>query len=257
MNRREALGAALGVEGRKLLAARVPLVAAALLIVGVVAICLVVVVTAASGPSALIAKLGPLAGRGGWPGLTSAAMQVTAAGGFLACGTVAGWLFGREFAEGTVAGLFALPVRRADVAMGKLLVYLAWALVVAMLLPAALVVAGLAAGFGAPGSEELAALARLAVLMPLTALMATPAALIATLARGLLGGIAATVVLVASAQVFVLSGVGAWFPPAAPALWAMAPDQANTTATLVALWLPVVSAVLIVVAWRRLQLDRS
>lgn len=257
MTRAEALGAAIRVEAAKFVAARVPVVAAIMLVAGVTAISAAVVLASANGPSAVVAKLGPLAAEGGWVGYLTSATQVLAAGGFLASGVVVGWVHGREFADGTVAGLFALPVSRTDVAIAKLLGSLGWALLVAVVLPVVLVVTGLAAGFGAPGDAEVAMLVRLTLLVPLTALMATPAAWVATVARGPLGGIAVTVLLVACSQVLVFSGVGEWFPPAAPALWAMDPGATDPAAMLVGAWWPALAIALTVLAWRRLQLDRS
>ncbi|MDF0515322.1 ABC transporter permease [Agromyces sp. H3Y2-19a] len=255
MNRPAGLGAALGIEIRKFLSARLPMVTAAMVVVGAAAIASSVVLAAAGGSPDLVAKLGPLAAQGGWAGYLSAATQVTSAGGFLACGVVASWAYGREFTDGTIAGLYALPVRRTTIAGAKLTAYLAWALAASVLLAAALPLVGLVAGFGTLGPAELGALWRLAALTPLTALMAVPAAWIATLTRGPLGGIAATVVLVASAQILVLSGAGEWFPPAVPALWAMAPAATNPAALPIALWWPVLATLLTLGSWRRLQLD--
>lgn len=256
MNRAAAWSAAFRVEVRKFISARLPMVTAAMVVIGVAAISCSVVLAAAGGSTELVSKLGPLAAQGGWAGYLAAATQVTSAGGFLACGVVVSWSHGREFSDGTIAGLYALPVRRTAVASAKLVVYLAWALVVALLLTVALAVVGLAAGFGTLAAADVGTLLRLAALLPLTALMAVPAAWIATLARGPLGGIAATVVLVATAQIVVLSGAGASFPPAVPALWAMTPDATAPAVMLIALWWPALAAVLVLGRWSRLQLDR-
>jgi ABC-2 type transport system permease protein len=250
------LGAAVAVEGRKLIAARVPVVTAVLLVVGVTAICLSTTIAAASGSADIMAKLGPLVAAGGWPGYLNAALQVTAAGSAGACGILLSWSFGREFSEGTISGLFALPVSRVAIAASKLAVYLLWSVVAAVAVTVALVVAGLAAGLGTLTAADVGVASRLPVLVVLTACMATPAAWVSTLTRGLLGGIAVTIGLVASAQVLVFAGAGPWYPPAAPALWALQPTGTNGIAVLVGLLLPLVFVCLTFVAWRRLQLDR-
>ena len=248
--------AAVSVEARKLLAARVPLVTLALLAIGVTAICLSTILAVSNGSPGIIAKLGPLVAAGGWPGYLNAALQVTAAASAGGCGILLSWSFGREFGEGTISGLFALPVSRVVIATAKMITYLLWSIAAAVIVSAALVCGGLVAGLGALDAADVRVALRIPLLVVVTAGMAVPAAWVATLTRGLLGGIATTIVLVASAQILVFAGVGAWYPPAAPALWALQPTAENGVALLVGLLAPVVFLGLTVVAWRRLQLDR-
>lgn len=247
---------AVSVEGRKLMASRVPWTIGLLLVVGVAALCGAVLAAVATGSPEIVAKLGPVAQEGGWPGLLGSAVQIVAAGGLLAFGVLLSWSFGREFAEGTITGLFALPVPRSSIAIAKLLTFAVWAAAIAVALVIVLLLTGLVLGYGAPSAQDAAALARLAVLTVLTALIAVPAALAATLLRGLLGGIAVTVALLASAQVLVLTGAGAWYPIAAPALWGMAPESVPPLAFLPVAAVPAVFGLATARAWARLQLDR-
>lgn len=71
-----------------------------------------------------------------------------------------------------------------------------------------------------------------------------------------MGGIATTVVLLASAQVIAFSGGGAWYPPSAPALWALAPSPSTAVTLLWSLLLPAAGIAATLVSWHRLQLDR-
>jgi ABC-2 type transport system permease protein len=249
------LAAATSVELRKTVRSRVPLVTALIVVIGIAAICLSTAVAATSGSAEIVAKLGPVVAAGGWAGYLSAALQVIGAGAAGASGILLSWSFGREFGEGTITGLFALPVTRAEIAVGKFASYLAWSVVIALAVTAVILGGGVAAGFGTLSASDLSVAVRLPALVVLTALMALPVAWVATVSRGLLGGIAATIVLVVSAQVLVFSGSGPWFPPAAPALWAVHPDATGGIAVAVGLLLPAVFGVLTVVAWRRLQLD--
>ncbi|UXM91328.1 ABC transporter permease [Paenarthrobacter sp. JL.01a] len=57
---------------------------------------------------------------------------------------------GREFTDGTISGLFALPVRRTTIALAKLMVYAGWAIVMAVVLTMTLLGLGLVLGFGWP-----------------------------------------------------------------------------------------------------------
>ena len=102
---------------------------------------------AASGDPQLVAKLGPAATHD-WTGFLLAAAQITGAGGLLGFGVVLSWMFGREFGDGTITGLFALPVRRSTIALAKLLIYTVWAIAISLSLAALLVIVGLVAGLG-------------------------------------------------------------------------------------------------------------
>ena len=127
------LRAAIAVEARKARSAHVMLWTTVLLVAGIGVLALGILAAVAAGEEQVIAKLGPLAGVGGWAGLVGIVVQVTAAGGLAAFGVALSWMFGREFADGTVAALFAMPVPRAAIALGKLIVYVIWAVGVAVL----------------------------------------------------------------------------------------------------------------------------
>ncbi|WP_022892621.1 ABC transporter permease [Agromyces subbeticus] len=249
-------GTAVAVEAGKARASRVMLSITVILVAGVAALASGMLFGVASGDEQLLAKLGPLARAGGWAGLVGVVAQITSAGGLLAFGVALSWLFGREFADGTVGGLFALPVRRSTIALAKLTVFLAWAVGVAVLLTTIVAVLGLAFGYGATDAAGTVELVRIPVLVVLTALIAVPAAWVATLGRGLLPGIAATVVLLVLAQVMAVIGVGAWVPVVAPALWAIDPGAVPAASLAIVPSVPLVFGALCALAWSRLQLDR-
>jgi ABC-2 type transport system permease protein len=137
-----------------------------------------------------------------------------------------------------------------------MLVYLAWAVGLAVVTTGVLAVAGAVAGFGALDADSAWMLARLPVLIVCCALIALPAALLATVGRGLLGGIGAVAVIVVVAQISVFAGAGPWFPLATPALWAIDPATVPAAAWSLVPLVPVLAAALTALAWRRLQLDR-
>ncbi len=247
--------AALATEAMKFLRARVPVVTTIMLTLGIAVLCAAMLGALGSGDPQLVAKLGALADPGGWVGFVLAASQISAIAGLLGFGVALSWLFGREFADGTVTGLFALPVGRGTIAAAKLVVYVVWSLIVAVVLSFAVVMIGLIAGLGSVPAEAVPLLGRLVAVTLLTALLAVPAAVAATLGRGLLAGIGAIIGVVIASQVAVFSGIGAWFPFAAPGMWA---TGAPVSAVQLALVGPVAAAAaaLVVFAWRRLQLDR-
>jgi ABC-2 type transport system permease protein len=248
--------AAVAVETRKTTAARVVLSTTVLLIAGVAMLSAASTLAAESGNAQIVAKLGPLAAAGGWAALLGTASQISGAAGLLAFGVVLSWIYGREFADGTITGLFGLPVSRPTLALAKLVVYLLWSLIVSAVLVLVVTGVGLATGMGWPDGEAAAALGRLAALVPLTGLLAVPAAWASTIGRGLLPGIATTVVSIAISQVMVVAGTGGWFPFAAPTLWAIMPGMVGPTQLALVVVVPVVFGGLALASWGRLQLDR-
>jgi ABC-2 type transport system permease protein len=255
MNVFEQLRIAVAVETRKFTAARVPVATTILLAVGVTAIATGMTLAARSGDPAVVAKLGPAAELHGWDQLVNIVLQVTAAASVVSFGIALSWTVGREFADGTVTGLFGLPVRRWVLVTAKLLVYLLWTVAVGIVLVVLVAVAGLALRLESSGSLA-PLLARIPVLVALSGLIAFPAAWAATLGRGLLAGIATTAGLMVVAQIMAAAGTGAWFPFTTPALWALdaiavTPVQLGLVATV-----PLVFGLLTLRSWTTLQLDR-
>ncbi|MDY7103843.1 MAG: ABC transporter permease [Actinomycetota bacterium] len=248
--------AALAVESRKLAASWVVRGATLLLVGGIAVLAIAMNAAAEAGNEQIVAQLGDLANEDGWTRLIGVAAQIAAAATVLGFGVVLAWSVGREFADGTISGLFALPVSRPAIVLAKLFTVLAWAIVVAVLLVAVVAAAGLVGGEGAPDGAALGGLVRLFVLVALSAMLAVPAAWVATLGRGLLAGIATTIVTIATAQVMAVAGVGAWFPVAAPALWSLDPDTVSPPQLALVAVIPLAFGALTLHAWSRLQLDR-
>jgi ABC-2 type transport system permease protein len=246
--------AAVEVEWVKFRAAPVVWASTVLLLVGVGALS-VASLSAADSDAPSAAKFAMFADEG-WPSLFLAATQIASAAGLLAFGVVVGWSFGREFGDGTIAALFANAVPRGTIAAAKIAVYLAWVVAVAVVVALPVLALGVARGYG-PVAEALPLAVTLAVTTLLTGVIALPCALAGTLGRGPLPAVATAVVLIASAQVAVLSGASLWFPFAAPALWGMG-EGAGTVVVVAQLGLSVVVGVVCAAAtvavWRRLAL---
>ncbi|WP_349428294.1 ABC transporter permease [Microbacterium sp. LWS13-1.2] len=251
-----ALGVAVSVEARKAVASRVVPWTSGILILALAALTGGLLAAAAAGDERVLARLGPLADTNGWTLLVGTAAQILAAGGFGACGILIAWLYGREFADGTVAGLFALPIPRSSLAVGKLLVFLGWATVMALVLTAMLGMIGTAAGLPSTDPDGTLQLLRIPLLTLLTACLAVPAGWVASVARSILAGIAATIVLLIVAQVCAVLGVGVWVPLIAPALWAIAPDTVPWPSLLGVVTVPIVFGAATALTWAQMQLDR-
>jgi len=245
----------LAVETRKARSSRVLWSTGLLLVLGANGLAATMVLAARSGDAQLLAKLGPQAAAGDWTAMLSAAAQITSAGGLLAFGVGASWLYGREFADGTVSGLFGLPVSRGRLAAAKLVVYAGWSLVVSALMTVILLGAGIAIGLGVPDATTVAGLGRQLALGVLTASIAVPAGWASSLGRGLLPGIAASVGILVLAQVSVLADFASWVPFVAPAFWALQPATSALPLLVVPI-IPILFGAATVTTWRRLQLDR-
>ncbi|MEA5455139.1 ABC transporter permease [Sinomonas sp. JGH33] len=249
------LGTAVAVETRKALASSTMRATTVSLVAGIALLSGAFVFLRSGGSGEVAAKLALLVRGQGWTGLIDAAEQVTAAGALLAFGMGLSWIVGREFAHGTISGLFALPVPRRSIALAKLFVYAGWCALTTLLLVGILVVLGIAAGFGAPDGEALSALGREGALGVLTGMLAVPCAWAATLSRGILAGLGTAAGIVVAAQVAVIAGAGPWFPIAAPALWAFQMGDVPDGALALVAVVPVMFGSLTVWAWSRLQLD--
>lgn len=241
------------VEAIKLLRSRVGVIATGVLSGGVVMLLAVITSGIRTGNSQLIAKAGSAATLD-WSGLYAQAAQVMAASSLLGFGVVLSWIFGREFTDGTIIGLFGLPASRHAIAGAKLLVFFCWSLLVSILLLAGLVVLGMVLGYGLPAGDIPL---RLGALIMLSTLLVLPIALIATLTRSVFAGVASSIGLVVVAQVGVLGGAGGWLPLVTPALWAIGSMEATHPMQfgLVGIW-GIGFAVVSCWSWGRLQLNR-
>ena len=247
---------AVWAETVKLAGSTVGSVGSIAIVVGISVLSGAMLVAAASGDPQLIAKLGPASTRD-WTGFLLAAAQITGAGGLLGFGVVLSWMFGREFGDGTITGLFALPVRRSTIALAKLTTYTVWAIIISFSLAALLVLVGVVAGLGPLTAETWAAVVRQIALTVMTAAIAAPVAWAATLGRSVLAGVSVSIGIVVIAQVSVLAGIGGWMPLASPALWAISSGE-GVTSTQLLLVIPYFAACVLASAhaWRIMQLDR-
>ncbi|CAA9236515.1 MAG: hypothetical protein AVDCRST_MAG83-1417 [uncultured Arthrobacter sp.] len=261
MTGRGQLGAALAVEWLKFRRARPVMFTSVFLVLGVPVMTVASVLSLEGANPLLAVKAEGVIGAGGWEGFFVGAGTISAVGGLLGFGVVTGWVFGREFTDGTVGSLFLAAVSRTATAAAKLLLILAWALAVAVALTFTLVAAGLLSGTaGGPGDPVIPVLTvKFLLITATTALLALPCAWAATLGRGYLAAIGAVIAIVVLAQLAAMVGLGGWFPFAAPGLWASQRGAGTdaTTAVQVLLSLPLgaLAAGLTLRSWHRLVLS--
>ncbi|WP_193073038.1 MULTISPECIES: ABC transporter permease [unclassified Brevibacterium] len=250
------MNSAVRVEALKLVRSLVGRTGTLALVLGVVALLGGITAGIAGGNRQLIEQAGA-ASTLDWDGLLAEAAQVISVASLLTFGIVLAWMFGREFAEGTIVGLFALPVSRAQISLAKFMVYLLWMSLASLALALSILALGVIVGYGAPSADVWAGLARLWALSALMGCVAAPTAWIATVTRSLLAGVASTIALVVIAQIGALAGAGGWMPLAAPALWAMSNGTGITPVQLVlSICFGAVFVAATAMSWARLQLNR-
>ena len=138
----------------------------------------------------------------------------------LVFGFVASWIFGREYSDGTIKDLLALPTSRASILNGKFILYIAWCL--------GLAISNLMIGWfiglmlGLPSIDQLVLYSQLKkyfVTTALTILLGPPISFFALWGKGFLaplGFVALTLVL---AQIIAAVGIGYYFPWSIPGLY--------------------------------------
>jgi ABC-2 type transport system permease protein len=165
--------------------------------------------------------------------LAFSGLTIAAAGFFLFI-LVISWVFGREFADGTLKDMLAVPVRRSTILLAKFILVAGWSLLLAMIIT----LAGLLTGFllKLPGGST-ALILRDSVGVLVAALMVIwvvlPFALFASLGRGYLLPLALAVLTLILTNLVVVLGWGEYFPWAVPALYV----QGESTLAPVSYWI--------------------
>ena len=69
-----------------------------------------------------------------WPSYLGLFAEIISAGGFFFFVMAISWVFGREFADGTLKDMLAVPVQRASILLAKFIVTVTWCVVIAILI---------------------------------------------------------------------------------------------------------------------------
>jgi ABC-2 type transport system permease protein len=156
-----------------------------------------------------------------WPTYLGLFGQITAVGGFFFFVMAISWVFGREFADGTLKDMLAVPVQRSSILLAKFVVVAIWSAAMT------LVILTLGLGMGAiiqlPGgslSVVLRGSAVAAMAACLCIAVVLPFALFASAGRGYLLPLGVAVLALITANLVVIVGWGEYFPWAVPMLYA-------------------------------------
>ncbi len=156
-----------------------------------------------------------------WPAYLSLSAQIIAAGGFIFSVFAASWVFGREFADGTLKDMLAVPVPRGSILLAKFVVVALWsAIMVVLAFIVSLIMGVLIRLPGGSPSVILNSLTPIAISACLMIAVVLPFAFFASIGRGYLLPVGVAILAAVMANLVVVAGWGEYFPWAIPMLYA-------------------------------------
>lgn len=225
------LSAMIWIETRKALRSRMPWFTAAGALVMPLGIAFLIFVATHAEISRKLGLVGAKANlvayaTASWPTYLDLQGQMIAAGGFFLFCLVISWVFGREFTDGTLKDMLAVPVPRGSIVLAKFIVAAAWSAALAALI----FITGLVTGalMGLPQASAAALLQgsfTVAVTIGLVIAVVLPFAFFASVGRGYLLPLGLAVLALVLANLVVVLGWGEYFPWAVPGLYAQGQDD--------------------------------
>ena len=165
-------------------------------------------------------KANLVVGSADWPGYLTLMVEFTALGGFFFFCLAISWTFGREFTDGTLKDLLAVPVPRGDIILAKFIVVALWC--TTLILETYITGLILGAVIRLPGGS-LAVVLHGSGLLAVTAVMSitliTPFAFFASVGRGYLLPIGLAILTAILGNLSITLGWGEYFPWSVPGLY--------------------------------------
>ncbi len=177
------------------------------------------------------AKANLAGGAATWPYYLGLLGQALAVVGILVFSLMESWVFGREFADGTLKDLLAVPVARANILLAKFIVVVLWSLLLTVILLLVSFLLGTAIGLS-QGTTEVFwhGTLTLAVTACLVIVDIFPFAFFASVGRGYLLPMGIVLLVLVLGNVVAIAGWGNYFPWAVPALYAGLTGKGNLEA---------------------------
>lgn len=184
-----------------------------------------------------------------WPTYLTFFGQLIAAAGFIFFVFNISWVFGREFADGTVTDLLAVPVPRASILLAKFILVIVWSMLQSMLI----VGVGLLMGIliqvpGGSNAIVLEGIRSLSISAIMAIIVVLPFAWMASLGRGYLLPVGAAILTMMMTNLVAIAGWGEYFPWAIPGLY----SQTSTPLPAASFWivpLTGLAGMLVTYAW--------
>jgi ABC-2 type transport system permease protein len=158
-----------------------------------------------------------------WSSYLALMAMIIAAAGFFLFVLIISWVFGREFTDGTLKDMLAVPIPRSSILMAKLIVVAVWS----GILTVGIFALGFALGavIRLPNgtiSALLQGIGRLAITACLVYVVVLPFAFLASAGRGYLLPLGAAVLALIMANLFAIAGWGDYFPWGIPGMYTQA-----------------------------------
>jgi ABC-2 type transport system permease protein len=173
-----------------------------------------------------------------WPTYLGLFGMIIAAGGFILFVLIISWVFGREFTDGTLKDMLAVPVQRSSILLAKFIVVAIWSAALSIEIYIVGLVMGVliklpqgSIGVILHGSALLVITACLAIVLVL------PFALFASVGRGYLLPIGVAVLTLMMTNVVAIVGWGEYFPWAVPGIYA----QGKSSLTPISYWIVILT----------------
>jgi len=175
---------------------------------------------------ALAEKLGiigakaQIVGEAHWSSYINLHAQIIAIGGIFVFGFVTSWIFGREYRDGTLKDLLALPYSRAVIVVAKFIA----SFITNIILSAYIVALGFFIGWLIELPQwsfttMFQGIYVLLIITILTAILNTPVAFLASFTRGYLAPLGFVMMTLVLSQIMTAAGFGEYFPWAIPTLY--------------------------------------
>ncbi len=164
-------------------------------------------------------KANLVVGSADWPGYLILMVEFTALGGFFFFCLAVSWTFGREFTDGTLKDLLAVPVPRFDIVLAKFIVVALWC--AALIIETYIVGLVLGAVIQLPGGSIIVLLhgtGLLAVTAVMSISLVMPFGFFASVGRGFLLPIGIAILMLILGNLSITLGWGEYFPWSIPAL---------------------------------------
>lgn len=169
-----------------------------------------------------------------WPTYLRVYGEIIGAGGLILFIMILSWVFGREFVDGTLKDLLAVPVQRGSIVLAKYAVVAIWSEAMTLIIFTAGLITGVLINL--PGGSTpvfLQGSALVAKVSFLTIAAVLPFALFASMGRGYLLPIGVAVLMMMMVNLAQILGWGEFFPWAVPALYA----QGKSVLTPISYWI--------------------
>jgi len=164
-------------------------------------------------------KANLVVGSADWSGYLTLMVEFTALGGFFFFCLAISWTFGREFTDGTLKDLLAVPVPRFEIVLAKFTVAALWC--AALIVETYVVGLALGALIRLPGGSPaiiLHGIGLLVVTAGMSILLVMPFGFFASLGRGYLLPIGIAILTMILGNLSMTLGWGKYFPWAVPGL---------------------------------------